>query len=185
MPGFETKPKSRFPVKRIVAIAIGTLIGIPLMLIWFIRIQSTLFTRASDVAPRDVVISEIKEQEAVVHWYTDQESQGTILYGTSPGELRLLVPEQGAAQDHTLTIPLLQPGTDYYFVIKIGTDVYDNGGTPWTFTTKTPGEQPTATPPAGAGCPKTDDCDQIQDLLGSACTVTDYVQCLKRNPKKQ
>ncbi|MCX7996664.1 MAG: fibronectin type III domain-containing protein [Patescibacteria group bacterium] len=180
LPGFDEKKKHRFPVSRIIAIAIGTAIGLPLMLVGFIRFQNAFLTRASDSVPRDVVITEVTESTATVHWYTDQETQGTILYGTDPAELRFLSPELAPVKDHTLTIQLLAPDTKYYFVIRIGTEVFTNGGAPWEFTTKGSTMRVSPTPPPGSRCPRTDDCKQIQELLGEGCTVTDYVQCLQK-----
>lgn len=184
IPGFEEKKKKPFfTIKRIAAIGIGTLIGIPLMLVGFIRFQSAVLTRASDITPRDVVISETTTTEATVHWSTGEPTQGTILYGTEPTTMRLLVPEQGRVLEHSVTIPLLAPGTTYYFTIRIGDEIYNNGGEPWAFTTKALDNvlpTPTINRPTSGTCPQTDDCNQIQQLMRKGCTVTDYVQCVKR-----
>lgn len=171
--------------KHIAAISVGTLLGIPLMLVGFIQLQGAVFTRASDSAPRDVVINEVTDTTAIIHWTTDQLTQGTILYGTSPTELRLTAPEYEKTGDHTVTINLLAPDTTYYFQIKIGEDIYSNGAEPWTFKTKPVGYQnitPTETVPAtsNSSCPLTDDCSIIQKELGKSCTSVEYVQCLKR-----
>lgn len=182
-PGFETKKKSFFSVKRIIAMSIGTLIGIPLMLVGFIHFQSAVFTRASDITPRDLVISETTPTSATIHWSTGEETQGTIIYGTEPGSLKLVAPEESRLLEHEVVIPLLAPSTTYYFMIRIGDELYDNGGEPWVFATKSlnPDEAaPTIAQPTSSTCPPTDDCREIQDKMGKGCTVTDYVQCVKR-----
>lgn len=173
-------------LKHIAAISMGTLLGIPLMLVGFIQLQGAVFTRASDSAPRDVVISEVTDTSATLHWTTDQLTQGTILYGTSPTELRLTAPEYEKSGDHTVTINLLAPDTTYYFQIKIGEEIFINGSELWTFKTRPVGYQNiTPTPEklpgnANSSCPVTDDCSIIQKELGKSCTSVEYVQCLKR-----
>lgn len=185
----QEKKKSRFPLKRIIAVSIGTIIGVPLMLVSFVHFQSAVFTKASDIAPRDVVISPITSTSATVQWYTDQESQAVIVYGTDPKQLKFFAPDQAKTKEHTITISLLVPKTPYYFAIKIGDTLYDNGGVPYTFTTKpldneiSPSLSPSTAPPSG--CPVTNDCDTIRSLMGKTCSSSDYVQCLKRKEAPQ
>lgn len=186
-----TQKKSRFPLKRIIAVSIGTIIGVPLMLVSFVHFQSAIFTKASDIAPRDVVISQITDTSATVQYYTDEESQAVILYGTDPKDLRFLAPDQNKVKDHNVTISLLIPKTTYYFSIKIGDTIYANGIEPYTFTTKTieGGTAPTATQPPISGavskCPVTNDCESIRGLMGKICSSSDYIQCLKRKGATQ
>lgn len=184
-----TQKKKRFPIKRIIAISIGTIIGVPLMLVSFVHFQSAVFTKASDIAPRDVVISEITNTSATVQYYTDQASQAVIIYGTDPKQLKLLAPDQEKTQEHNVTISLLVPKTVYYFEIKIGDEIYRDGTDPYTFTTKAleTEESPTPTPAplkptstGSGGCPVTNDCDSIRTLMGKICSSSDYIQCLKR-----
>jgi hypothetical protein len=191
-------------LKHIAAISIGIIAGIPLVLYMFFQLQG-VFTRANDAAPRDVVIAGTTEYSAIVHWYTDQQTQAVILYGLSPTELTLVAPETTIENDHTVVIESLQPGTTYYFTIQIGGEVFTNGGTPWQFTTKGgAGDSgltgtPSGTGPAGTGtgtdgstgtaidpatgrpvCPMTSDCTVVQELLGKGCTSSDYIKCLQR-----
>lgn len=182
-PGFEVKKKKGFfSLKRILAMAIGTAIGIPMMLIGFVHFQTAVFTRASDTSPRDLVISETTETTATVHWSTGEATQGTILYGTESTSLRSLAPEASRVTDHTVTLELLAPETTYYFMIRIGDELYDNGGEPWVFSTKSLGGRaaPTIVQPTSSTCPRTDDCNQIRERMGKGCTATDYVQCVKK-----
>jgi hypothetical protein len=188
-----SQKKTRFPIKRIIAMSIGTIIGVPLMLVSFVHFQSAVFTKASDVAPRDVVISEITATSATVEYYTDQESQAVILYGTEANELKFLAPDQTKTNEHKVTISLLIPKTTYYYAIKIGEDIYQDGNVPYTFTTKATEAEQSPTPTltntsptlSTSDCPMTNDCDVIRGLMGKVCSSSNYIQCLKRRDSAQ
>jgi hypothetical protein len=97
--------------------------------------------------------------------------------------MRLLAPEQGRVLDHSVTIELLAPATTYYFTVRIGDEIYNNGGEPWIFATKSLNPEevvPSVVLPTSGTCPQTADCNEIQKLMRKGCTVTDYVQCVKR-----
>jgi hypothetical protein len=127
--------KRTFPWMRLIAVSTGIVIGVPMMLIGFVRVQNSFFTRASDTYPNDVVVHEISATTAKIQWYTDQESQGIIMYGTVPTSLSKFAPEQGPGKDHTLKIEGLSPQTRYYFSIKIGSNDFLDGAVPWQFRT--------------------------------------------------
>ena len=94
-------------------------------------------------------------------------------------------------------LTLLSPGTTYYFDIQVGDKKYDNGGIPWTFTTKeiqktqpstiqtepTVIEEdestPTPTIVEDRTCEETTDCEAIKAKLGQGCTTQDYFKCVK------
>jgi len=106
-----------------------------------------VFTRASDMEPRDVVIFDISQNTAKVSWTTGIETQGVIEYGTTPTALNFFAPEATRTKNHLVELTLLSPQTTYYFQIRIGDKKYDNGGVPWTFTTKGTETQQSATLP--------------------------------------
>ena len=120
---------------KLTSIGLGVIIAILLIVIGFKMFQS-VFTRASDSEPRDVVISNILQNTAKIGWATGVDTQGVIEYGTSPTALNFYAPEIQAAKIHSLELTLLSPNTTYYFNVRIGDKKYDNGGVPWTFTTK-------------------------------------------------
>lgn len=120
---------------KLTSIGLGVIIAILLIIIGFKMFQS-VFTRASDSEPRDVVISNILQNTAKIGWATGIETQGVIEYGTSPTALNFYAPEIQASKVHSLELTLLSPNTTYYFNVRIGDKKYDNGGVPWTFTTK-------------------------------------------------
>lgn len=142
---------SKIPVKsrKIFGTIIGVVLSVLLLFFGFQIIQG-VFTRASDIAPRDVVITEITENSAVIEWATAIETQGVIEYGTTPTNLSFFAPETEKTKNHKVELTLLTPGTTYYFQIRIGDKVFDNAGVPWSFTTKSKGNteviQPSPTP---------------------------------------
>jgi len=121
---------------KILSIVIGVLISFLIIFMGF-RLMQKVFTRASDTIPRDVVVSEVTGNSAKVGWSTDIESQGVIEYGTSPTALNFYAPEASRIKIHLVDLTLLSPNTTYYFQIRIGDTKADNGGVPWTFSTKT------------------------------------------------
>jgi len=197
--------KNMVILKKIGAVVVGLII-FGLMVVLGFQIFGT---RASDVEPRDVVIADISQNSASISWTTGVETQAVIEYGTSPTALNFFAPEASRERNHKLELTLLSPATTYYFQIRIGDKKYDNGGVPWTFTTKstqTNQEQPTVAPTKEADeqpiasptpvqvleivdenqppsiqseCSETD-CEKIKLNLGKGCTTQDYFRCLRK-----
>lgn len=186
-------------VKKIAAIVVGILVFAGLVFGYF-----TIFgTKAADFEPRDVIVSNIEKNSVRASWVTGVDTQGVVEYGTTPTALNFFAPEATTGKNHTIDLTLLSPNTTYYFDIRIGETKYDNGGVPWTFTTKTaetsistPTEavQPTKATSAnqgnptpfqtleisdGTNCTETD-CDQIKAKLGKGCSTQDYFKCLRK-----
>lgn len=187
-----------------VSILTGIILSIGIIYGGFKLVQKT-FTRAEDMAPRDMVISEIGQNSAKVSWATANETQGVIEYGTSPTTLNFFAPEATKTTSHMVDLTLLSPQTTYYLQLRIGDQRFDNGGVPWTFTTKstqttqpsqespTPvsstnrrksiqtvqipdDQEPTLSP---ANCEETD-CSKIVEKLGKGCDTQDYEKCLRK-----
>lgn len=119
-------------VAKIAAIFIGIIIFIGLLVLTF----QLIGTRAADFEPRDVVVSNIEKNSVKISWATGVDSQGVVEYGTTPTALNFFAPEATKAKTHSLDLTLLSPSTTYYFDIRVGDKKFDNGGVPWTFTTK-------------------------------------------------
>ena len=132
-------------ITKISSIIIGTVIAVILGIMALN--MGGVFTRASDMEPRDVVISDISQNTAKISWVTGIETQGVIEYGTTPTALNFFAPEVSRTKNHLVELTLLSPQTTYYFQIRIGDKKYDNGGVPWTFTTKGTETQSSATLP--------------------------------------
>lgn len=185
-------------VKKAAAIIVGIAVFIGLVVGYF-----TIFgTRAADSEPRDVIVSNIEKNSVKATWATGVDSQGVVEYGTTPTALNFFAPEPAKTKIHTIDLTLLSPNTTYYFDIRVGDKKYDNGGVPWTFTTKgaevsvstptavpttvvvTPSRKPVQTlkiSDGTEGCTDTD-CAKIKGKLGKGCSTQDYFKCLKSKP---
>ena len=182
---------------KIASIGIGVVIAVLLIFMGF-KLFSGVFTRAADYEPRDMVVANIEKNSVKLSWATGIESQGVIEYGTSPTALNFFAPEPAKTKTHTQDLTLLSPSTTYYFQLRIGDNKYDNGGVPWTFTTKGTEKSVISTPvptsavvkptpvqrleipvtPA-AVCNETD-CTKIKAKFGKGCDTADYWKCIRK-----
>jgi len=181
-------------VTKISAIIIGIVVFVGLVFLYF----SVFGSRAADFEPRDVVVSNIEKNSVRTSWATGVDTQGVVEYGTTPTALNFFAPEAVKGKTHTQDLTLLSPNTTYYFDIRVGDKKYDNGGVPWTFTTKgaesavitptiaptQPVSQPTPfqklqIPDGTENCNETD-CAKIKEKLGKGCSTQDYFKCLKK-----
>lgn len=176
---------------KLASIIIGIIIAILLMVMGFRFVQNILI-RAEDIAPRDVVVSDITQNSAKITWVTGRETQAVVEYGTTPTALNFFAPETQKSTSHSVDLTLLSPQTTYYFQIRIGDKKFDNGGVPWSFTTKaTATTQPVTLPtptssllsPTPTSTAKTStcnetDCQKIKEKIGKGCTARDYSLCL-------
>ncbi len=176
---------------KIISIIIGVILSIAIIILAFKILQNVL-TRAEDLAPREVVVSEITQNSAKISWFTNQDTQGVIEYGTSPTALNFFAPEAAKTKNHLVDLTLLSPATTYYLQIRIGDKKFDNGGVPWTFTTKgvertrpsTPTLMPATPTPISKitipdQCNETD-CQKIKEKLGKGCSTQDYFKCIRK-----
>lgn len=137
----------KLKLTRVTAIVIGVVISLVVIaggLFTYLQV----FSRASNNAPQDVRITAITSQSAIISWSTDADTQGTIEYGTTPAEMGFYAPEASSGTTHRVELTLLQPDTTHYFIIRIGDNVFDNAGVPWSFTTKAVEGEEEATPSA-------------------------------------
>lgn len=174
------------------AMLIGVIISLVLLGGGFFVLQRA--SRAEDKIPRDVVVSEITDNSAILRWTTAQKTQGVIEYGSTPTALTSFNPETESSTNHQVELTLLSRSTTYYFQISVDGKKYDNGGVPWTFTSKeaveveeeipteAPKEKPPQAPtltPIRESCLESD-CAKIKTKLGKGCTTQDYFRCIKR-----
>ena len=183
-------------VKKFSAIVIGIVVFVGLVFLYF----SIFGTRAADFEPRDVVISNIEKNSVRTTWATGTDTQGVVEYGTTPTALNFFAPEATKGKTHSIDLTLLSPNTTYYFDVRVGDTKYDNGGVPWTFTTKgaessvaAPTTAPTKAvsasqptpfqklqiPDGTEDCSETD-CTKIKEKLGKGCSTQDYFKCVKK-----
>ncbi|MBU3935514.1 hypothetical protein KJ909_02465 [Patescibacteria group bacterium] len=84
---------------------------------------------------------------AEISWTSDKESAGVVEYGTTPASLLLRAVEATAVSSHRVALSPLKPNVNYYFRIRVGDEVYDNEGIPYSFkTTVTEEVVPTVAP---------------------------------------
>lgn len=118
-----------------IIILIFTVIGV------FFIIQGTS-TQASEEAPQNVNISAVDANKAIITWETDKDTIAVVEYGTSadPNTFSTFAFSEIETTSHNVSLNALEPNTTYFFQIRIGDGVYDNGGSFWTFTTPAGGD---------------------------------------------
>jgi len=176
-------------ITRIASIVIGFIIAILLIVMGF-KIVQKVFIRAEDITPVDVVASELTQNSAKITWATARETQGVVEYGSTPTALNFFAPETQKTTSHSVDLTLLSPTTTYYFQIRVGDQKFDNGGVPWSFTTKgtgttqtnptLPPTQPPATPTTATSTCEETDCQKIKEKIGKGCTARDYSLCIAK-----
>ncbi len=183
-------------LKKYLPIGIGVLISIAIVVLAFGVLQG-FFTRASGSIPQSVVVSDQTQNSVKITWTTEIEAQSMVEYGTSPNSLTFNAPETEKTKNHSVELTLLSPNTTYYYQISVGDKKFDNGGIPWTFTTKdivktqplqtdlsptpkaattSPVISPTVTPSECLGV----DCNAIKAKIGKGCTTRDYFVCVNK-----
>lgn len=187
-----------------VAIRIGSIfIGLGLSMLLLVvgyRIIQSVFTQASDSAPRDVVVNNITANSATVTWTTDKETQGDVAYGLSADALNFRVPEVEQTSQHTIDLTLLSSSTPYFYAIEINGKAVEDGtfttlgsdtdaapikGSPApTSATRPASIQTLQIPDSGSSASTTSTCTEtncalIKARLGSGCTTQEYFQCIR------
>ncbi len=91
----------------------------------------------SDIEPTNVVAVPSEDgKTAVITWSSEKESVAKVEYGTTAASLVLMTADSVSTKNHSLTLSQLRPMTNYYYRIRIGDDIFDNGGMPYMFKTK-------------------------------------------------
>jgi hypothetical protein len=128
--------KKKINVKSLVIF--GVLAVVMVLVVLAVSQVTTLMSgAASDVEPQSVTaVSGDDGKSAVISWISDKESISKIEYGTTAASLVLMSAETSAVTNHSLSLTSLRPSTTYYFRIRVGDEVFDNGGIPYTFKTK-------------------------------------------------
>ena len=91
----------------------------------------------SEVEPTNVVaVSSEDGKSATITWTSEKESIAKIEYGTTAASLVLMMADSVATTNHSLILNQLRPATNYYYRIRIGDEIFDDGGMPYIFKTK-------------------------------------------------
>lgn len=179
--------KKKFSVKTIIIIVILLLVGV--LGVLGINTARTYLSGASGATEAKNVLAKANEdgKSAVITWISDKATVGVVEYGTTPASLLLRAPESEQATNHSVTLTPLKSGTNYYFRIRVGEEVFDNNGIPYSFKTKAV-EAPTPTitvMPTVNLVPTiaTGSCDRTTDYNKDGIVNSlDYMFCLKNKP---
>ena len=118
---------------------------------------------------------------AEITWTSDKESMGVVEYGTTPASLLLRAVESEAVLSHRVALAPLKPNVSYYFRIRVGDEIYDNGGIPYSFRTAasqvvSPVPQVTVVPRVPS---ETTSCDGRSDYNGDGVVNSlDRIDCM-------
>jgi hypothetical protein len=181
--------KNKFSIKTVIIIVILLLVGV-LGVLGINTAKTYLSGASSDTVAKNVLAKPGDDgKSAVITWTSDKVSMGVVEYGTTPASLLLRAPESEQTINHSLTLSPLKSGTNYYFRIKVGEDVYDNNGIPFSFKTKagaavTPTIAITPTvalvPTAAGASSSSGTCDRNTDYnTDGVINSLDYMTCLK------
>lgn len=137
--------------KSVLVMVILLLVGV-LGVLFMNTAKTYLSGAAADTEPKNVIAKPLEDgKSASVSWTSDKPTTGVVEYGTTPASLLLRALESEATANHAVVLKPLKMNTNYYFRIRVGEEVYDNNGIPYSFKTKGSGqvESPTkAAPPS-------------------------------------
>lgn len=123
-------------VKSIITVVILLLVGV-LGVLGINTVRTYMSSASSSFEPKNVSgLPGEDGKSAVISWVSDKPAAGVVEYGTTPASLLLRAVETDATTSHRVSISPLKSGTNYYFRIRVGEDIYDNNGIPFSFKTK-------------------------------------------------
>ncbi|HOZ81020.1 MAG TPA: hypothetical protein PK370_02245 [Candidatus Woesebacteria bacterium] len=176
------------PIKTILIIVVMILVG-ALGVLGVSTVKSYMSGASADTEPKNVLAKPGEDgKSGVITWASDKPTAGVVEYGTTPASLLLRAIEADATASHKVTLSPLKPNVNYYFRIRVGEEVFDNNGIPYSFKTKesssgnevlisiTPTLVPSNVPTLAGGCSRTVDYNKD----GSVNSV-DYIECVKKN----
>ena len=107
------------------------------IVVWQMGVIRTFFGEATGGAkPQGVRVANISTNSAAISWQTTEPVVGQVEYGTTPGSFLLRATETSPTTNHNVSLSPLLPETIYYFRIRVGEEIYDDNGAPYSFTTK-------------------------------------------------
>lgn len=110
-------------------------------------VQTFMSGATSDVEPSGVTVNPSEDgKTATISWTSDKPAISKIEYGTTAASLVLMAVESDSTTSHKISLTSLRANTTYYYRIRIGEDVFDNSGIPYTFKTKGESVTPTIAP---------------------------------------
>lgn len=188
--------KGKISVKTIIVLVVLVVVGV--LSVFGVKTAKTYLSgAASGAEPKNVVGTPSADgKSATVSWSSDKASMGVVEYGTTPASLLLRAVETEAVVDHKVTLTPLKSGVSYYFRIRVGEDVFDNNGIPFSFKTASDGSatsvgvtQPLVTAPSSNGGPQVVDttlpavgCNRTTDYnKDGVINSIDMIYCQKND----
>jgi len=137
---------------------------------------------SADTEPKSVVAKPAEDgKTATINWVSDKATVGIVEYGTTPASLLLRAPESDQTVSHAVVLSPLKANTNYYFRIRVGEEVFDNSGIPYSFKTKTATTEIVPTPTIAVvtdgGCKRGVDFNKDGTINSK-----DYIDCLRKTP---
>lgn len=127
--------KGKFNLKSVIVVVILLLVGV-LGVLGMNTAKTFLGSAAAGVEPVSVVAKPGTDgKSATVTWSSDKASMGIVEYGTTPASLLLRAVETTEVTSHRVELTPLKSGVTYYYRIRVGDDVFDNSGIPYSFKT--------------------------------------------------
>lgn len=195
-------------LKTVIVMTILALVGV-LSFLGMGAAKTYLSGASAGSEPKSVLATPSEDGKSVsISWQTDKPVQAVVEYGTTPASLLLRSLETDSTTNHKLSISPLKPSTSYYFRIRVGEEVYDNSGIPFSFKTKgatgsgggvpagTPAVMPTMankptavviTPGVNSPVPTVAGaCNRTTDYNGDGVVNSiDFIKCANSKPAEQ
>lgn len=177
-------------IKSIIITVIVLLVGV-LSVLLITNVSTFITGAAAGAEPKNVLAVPSEDgKSATITWTTEKSVQGVVEYGANAASLLLRAPETEATTSHKITVTPLKSNQNYFFRIRVGEEIYDNGGIPYSFKTKLGVEtmvSPTLAPAVPSLMPTlatSGGCVAGVDYNKDGVTNTlDYLGCLKTGQK--
>jgi hypothetical protein len=174
--------KGKISGKTIIIVLILLLTGV-LLVMGAGTVRNYLGSAAAGSEPKNVTaVSNSDGRGAIVSWQSDKESMGVVEYGTTPASLLLRAVESESVVAHRLSLSPLKAGVNYYYRIRVGDEIYDNGGIPYSFKTEAEAVVPEVSlvPTLAPLAPVGADCSAQSDYNGDGVINSlDMIDCRK------
>jgi hypothetical protein len=172
-------------IKSILIVVILILVGV--LGVLGVNTAKTYMSGASaDTEPKSVVAKSAEDgKTATINWVSDKATVGIVEYGTTPASLLLRAPESDQTVSHAVVLSPLKANTNYYFRIRVGEEVFDNSGIPYSFKTKVGGGEGATPTKIVEVIPtvKAGGCQKGVDSNGDGTINSkDYIDCLRKTP---
>ena len=177
-----------FSVKTVV-VGVVLVAVLALLVIGVTQVRTFMSSAAGGVEPNGVTaVPGVDGKTAVITWSSDKESIGKVEYGATAASLVLMSAETAETMNHSVSLTSLRADTTYYYRIRVGDEVFDNSGIPYSFKTKadtsavvTPVVVPTVAVSSGVGATSAVICDDKTDYNKDGVVNSLDLTTCKRN----